>query len=51
LKDLFSTEAIGSHFDASLIVQDLNNVIAEFDALEQVLKTMPPMPVINVDKG
>ncbi len=50
LRDLFTSEGIGNHPDSPIIAQDLGNVIAEFDALEAVLKTMPPMPKIEVEK-
>lgn len=50
LRDLFTSEGVGSHPDSPVIAQDLANVIAEFDALEAVLKTMPMMPKIEVDK-
>lgn len=50
LKELFSSAGIGSHPDSGIIVQDLDRIIGEFDALEQVLRTMPPLPKINVDK-
>ncbi len=50
LKDLFSSEGIGNHPEAPLIVQDLTGVISEFDALESVMRAMPPMPKIDVEK-
>ncbi len=41
---------IGNHPEAPLIVQDLTGVISEFDALESVMRAMPPMPKIDVEK-
>lgn len=43
LKALFSTEKMASHPDTPAILQSINNVLAEFEALEQVMRTIPPI--------
>jgi len=43
LKEYFTTEKMASHPDTPNILAQLNQVIAEFDALELVLKTIPPL--------
>lgn len=44
LKGLFATEKMAAHPDTPVILQAIDRVIAEFDALEAVMRTMPPMP-------
>lgn len=44
LKALFETEKMAQHRDTPVIVAEINRVLAEFDALDQVLRTMPPLP-------
>ncbi len=50
LKDLLSAEKLASHPDIQEILAKVNNVIAEFTALEMVLKTLPPIPQIPEDQ-
>jgi hypothetical protein len=50
LKDLLSTEKLANHPDIPEILSKLNNVLAEFVALEMVLKTLPPIPQIPEDQ-
>lgn len=50
LKELFSSEKLVNHPDTSLIISQIDNVLAEFDALEMVLKAIPPIPQIPEDQ-
>lgn len=49
LKTLFSSEKMRIHQDTPPIVADIDRVLAEFSSLEQVMKTMPPIPLISED--
>ena len=46
LKELVTTGKIANHPDTTEIVSKIDNVLAEFDALEMVLKAIPPIPQI-----
>lgn len=46
LKFLFNNEKVSSHQDTPVIIQNIDRVLAEFETLETVLKTMPPIPNI-----
>lgn len=46
LKTLFSTEKMAAHQDTPAILNDINRVLAEFSALDDVMRAMPPMPAI-----
>ena len=50
LKELFSTEELKSHQDTSVIVTSIDNVIDEFETLEKILNTMPPLSDIIEEK-
>lgn len=43
LKELFNTEKMAGHQDTQAIIQDLSRVIAEFQILETVMRTIPPI--------
>ncbi len=43
LKELFSSEKMIGHQDTAVITQDLNRIIAEFQILETVMRTIPPI--------
>ena len=47
VKELFSSEKMSNHQDTPEITARLNQAIAEFDALELVLKTIPPIPSLS----
>ena len=47
LKELFSTEKMKSHQDTPEILARISQVLAEMDALELVLKTIPPLTTIE----
>lgn len=47
LKELFSSEKLSAHQDTAVIQQDINRILAEFQTLELVMKTIPPMPKIS----
>lgn len=44
LKELFQAEKIANHRDTPAILKHIDSVLAEFDALEQVLRTVPAIP-------
>ena len=44
LKELFKNPRVANHQDTPAIIQNLDRVIGEFDALEMVLRTIPPIP-------
>ncbi len=46
LLDLFNTEKLSKHQDAPIIIDAIKQVLAEFETLETVLKTIPPLPDI-----
>lgn len=46
LKDLFLSEKLQQHQDSAVIIGDIDRVMAEWDALEMVLRTIPPIPNI-----
>ena len=50
LKELFASEKIAQHPDTPEIVSKIDNVLAEFSALEMVLRTLPPIPQIPEDQ-
>lgn len=43
LKELFSSEKMANHVDTPVILQRVDNVLAEFSALESVMRTLPPV--------
>lgn len=47
LKLLFSTDKAANHQDAPLIIQNIDRVIGEYESLELVMKTIPPIPKIK----
>lgn len=51
LKELFQNEKMASHQDTAVIIQDINRVLAEFAALEEVLRSMPLIPQGEDDEG
>lgn len=46
LKELFSSPKMQNHQDTPVIISDIDRVLAEWDALELVLRTLPPIPVV-----
>lgn len=48
LKELFSTEQMSKHQDTPAIIKQIERAQGEFDALEAVLRTMPPIPPTQV---
>lgn len=42
LKELFSTEKMAKHQDTVVILQRINRVLGEFEALKLVMQTLPP---------
>lgn len=47
LKSLFENEKLINHQDSKLIINDLIRVINEYEQLQIVLKTIPPLPTIT----
>lgn len=50
LKGILANPKFANHIDASVINNRLDQVIGEWDALDIVLKTMPPLPKINPEE-
>jgi hypothetical protein len=44
LKEMFSSEKLANHLDTPAILAAIQGVLAEFEALEMVMKTIPPFP-------
>lgn len=51
IKEMFSTEKMANHPDTGVIVARANQALAEFDALELILKTVPPLPSLGEEKA
>lgn len=51
LRELFEKEKMVNHPDTAPIVSQINQVIAEFDTLELVMKTIPPLNVTETKEG
>jgi hypothetical protein len=49
LKELFHNEKVASHQDMPVLLQNIDRVIGEFDALDIILHTIPPIPEIPED--
>lgn len=47
LSSLLQSEPMKSHPDTPVISQQINRVLTEFQALEQVLNTIPPLPDLS----
>lgn len=47
LKKLFQEEKVASHQDTIVIIQNIDRVIEEFKTLEEVLRTLPPLPKVE----
>jgi hypothetical protein len=50
LNNLFSSDRVANHPDTPIIISDINRVLAEYEALELVMKTMPPLPTFGADE-
>jgi hypothetical protein len=48
LRELFVGEKIASHTDTPAILASIDRAIAEFDVLEMVLKSIPPIPNLTM---
>ncbi|MBA3958269.1 MAG: hypothetical protein H0X51_07760 [Parachlamydiaceae bacterium] len=44
LKELFQSEKMASHRDTPAIIEQIDRKLAEFDAVEAVMRTIPPIP-------
>lgn len=44
LRSFFETEKMASHRDTPAILQNIDRVLGEFAALEQIMRTIPPIP-------
>lgn len=49
LKALFDNEKMANHPDTPVIMQNIDRVIGEFEALEMVMKTMPSIPTEEIN--
>lgn len=46
LRTLFETDKLAKHQDTPVIIENIKQIQAEFDALELIMKTIPPIPDI-----
>lgn len=44
LRELFAAPKVANHRDTPLIIQNIDRALGEFATLEQILKTIPPIP-------
>lgn len=44
VKALFQTEKMANHRDTPAIMQNIDAILSQFEALEQVMNTIPPIP-------
>jgi hypothetical protein len=47
LKEMFKTEKLSSHQDTPVILQEIDRVLSEYDALAAVMRARPPIPTIS----
>lgn len=47
LKEMFKTEKMAAHQDTAVIVQEIDRVLAEYEALAAVLRAKPPIPKLS----
>jgi len=50
LKKIVTSEKVASHQDIPIILQDIDRVIGEYATLEQVMKTLPPIPEVEEEQ-
>lgn len=50
LKAMFSADRVKEHQDTPAIVQNIDRVLGEFEALQMVMNTLPPMPDIPLEE-
>lgn len=50
LKELFADPKVASHQDTPVIIQNIDNILAEFSTLELVMRTIPPIPVVEEEE-
>lgn len=50
LKALFQTEKMSHHQDTPAIIREIDRVLEEFNILEQVMQTMPPIPNVGPEE-
>jgi hypothetical protein len=46
LKEIFKNPKVVNHQDTPAIIQDIDRVLGEYDSLELVMKTIPPIPQV-----
>lgn len=51
LKELFKNPKVANHQDTPAILQNIDRVLGEYDSLELVMKTIPPIPEIPEEKN
>lgn len=50
LKELFINPKVAHHQDTQVIIQNIERVLNEYDSLELVMKTIPPIPEVPEEK-
>lgn len=51
LKAMFSVGKVKDHLDTPAIVQNIDRVLGEFDALQLVMNTLPTIPEMNIEEN
>lgn len=51
LKQMFSEEKLQKHQDTPIIIQNIDRVLGEFEALQMVLKTLPTIPNVTIEES
>lgn len=51
LKTMFSTDNVKNHLDAPAIIQNIDRVLGEFEALQVVMNTLPTIPEIASEEN
>lgn len=50
LKELFNNPKVANHQDTPIIIQNIDRVLGEYDSLELVMRTIPPIPEMPEEK-
>jgi hypothetical protein len=50
LRELFTSEKMSNHPDTPVILRHIDAALAEFEALESVMKALPPIPTVLPDQ-
>lgn len=51
LKEMFSTDKLKQHQDGPIIIQNIDRVLGEFEALQMVMNTLPTIPNVMKEEN